>query len=389
MANILILGSGTQAFAILKPLHKAGHRITLLLREKGNYADASKYVYKSIYSDVPVTSDEYLAVVNRAVEEENIEVILPVGDLPAEFLSKNKASFEGRVHFTAPDYDSFLDGYDKNRLMTLCRQKGYPHPLTIDLSKTDFSDPAALSTFPYPGLLKPNQTTGGRGMVMVNCYEDLLRVYPEIRATYGDCHLQRFVREGGRQVKVQLYVDARGNLLYHSVLHKVRWYPVKGGASCCAVTIEDEKMVVICHRILQDINWVGFADFDTIEDPDTHQLLIMELNPRLPACIGAAVRAGIDWGNIIVDGALGNPQKDCSYRLGVTLRHLGFDILWFLHSPARFRTRPSWFKFLGRDVYYQDFVFSDQKPFWVGTIHNIKKLSDPSFKKAKSGASAI
>ena len=48
MANILILGSGTQAFAILKPLHKAGHRITLLLREKGNYADASKYVYKSI-----------------------------------------------------------------------------------------------------------------------------------------------------------------------------------------------------------------------------------------------------------------------------------------------------------------------------------------------------
>lgn len=389
MANILLLGSGTQAFAILKPLFKKGHHVYLLLAEKGNYADASRYVCKSFISDISTSSPEYVELVKGIVAECQIDVVIPMGDKSAEFLSKHKASFEGITHLKSPSYDNFVQGYDKNQLMTLCRIKGYPHPQTIDLSEVDFKESRELDSFPYPGLLKPNCTTGGRGMVLIHSHEDLICKYPDIHAQYGNCHLQRFVKAGGRQVKIQLYVDENGNLLQHSVLHKVRWYPVKGGASCCAVSIEDERMVSICHQILQDIHWIGFADFDTIEDPDTHELLIMEINPRLPACIGAAIHAGMDWGNILVNEALGKPKEEYSYLEGMALRHLGFDVLWFMKSPNRFKTTPSWFKFIGRNVCYQDFDFLDQKPFWVGTYHNIKKLFDPSFKKAKSGTSEI
>ena len=389
MANILLLGSGTQALAIIKPLHKAGHRVLLLLSGRGNYADASRYVYKNIYSSLPLTSSDYVDLVKQVINTEGIDVLIPTGDSTAEFLSKNQQEFSGIVHFKTPSYECFLRGYDKNQLMTLCQGKGYPHPHTIDLSKIDYIHDSAVLSFPYPGLLKPNCTTGGRGMVFIHSHEDLLRVYPEIHAQYGDCHLQRFIKAGGRQVKVQLYVNEDGELLQHSVLHKVRWYPVKGGASCCAVSMEDDKMVHICHQILKDIHWIGFADIDTIEDPDTHELLIMEINPRLPACIGAAVHAGIDWGNVLVNHALGRTQETYNYKRGVILRHLGFDMLWFMHSPERFHTKPSWFKFFGKTVFYQDFDFFDQKPFWVGTYHNIKKLFDPSFKKAKSGTSAI
>lgn len=389
MANILLLGSGTQAYAIIKPLHKAGHRLFLLLGEKGNYADASKYVYKNFYSDFSLSSSDYIILVKRIIAEENIDIIIPTGDLTADFMSKNQQEFRGITHFKTPLYENFLRGYDKNKLMALCREKGYPHPLTIDLSKVDYKQDASVLSFQYPGLLKPNCTTGGRGMVLIQSHENLLRIYPEIHAQYGDCHLQRFIKAGGRQVKIQLYVDENGKLLQHSVLHKVRWYPVKGGASCCAVSIEEETMVQICHQILKDIHWIGFADFDTIEDPDSHELLIMEINPRLPACIGAAVHAGMDWGNVLVNHALGLPQKTYDYKKGITLRHLGFDVLWFMHSSERFHTHPSWFKFFSKNVYYQDFDFFDQKPFWVGTYHNIKKLFDPSFKKAKSGTSKI
>lgn len=389
MANILLLGSGTQAFAILKPLYKAGHRMFLIIGEKGNYADASKYAYKSFFYQIPTSSPEYIEIVKRVIADNKIDVVIPMGDLSAEFLSMHKSVFEGMTHFKSPDYENFKKGYDKNLLMTLCKNKGYPHPMTIDLSMVDYKESAELDTFPYPGLLKPNCTTGGRGMVLVHSHADLIRVYPEIHAQYGDCHLQHFIKAGGRQVKIQLYVDESGILLQHSVLHKVRWYPVKGGASCCAVSIEEDKMVQICHQILKDIHWIGFADFDTIEDPDTGDLLIMEINPRLPACIGAAIRAGVDWGNILVDGSLDEPQRAYNYRQNVTLRHLGFDMLWFLHSSTRFHSKPSWFKFFGKDIYYQDFDFYDQKPFWIGTYHNIKKLFDPSFKKAKSGTSAI
>lgn len=389
MANILLLGSGTQALAILKSLHKTGNKIVILVNDTGNYADVSKFVDKRLVTNYSVSSTEYCDLVKSIVSQEKIDAVIPMGDSLAEFLSIHKEELSPLVRFKMPFHEDFMKGYDKNQLMSLCKDKGYPHPLTIDLSKTAYDDPSQFDSFPYPGLLKPNCTTGGRGMCLINNYDDLVRIYPKIKSEYGECHLQQFIREGGSQVKLQLYVNEEGKLLNHSVMHKVRWYPVKGGASCCSVSIENKKMIDICHQILKDIHWVGFADFDTIGNPDTGELLIMEINPRLPACIGAAINAGIDWGQIIVDDYLGKPQKQYQYKEGVALRHLGFDILWFLKSPNRFKTKPSWFKFFGRKVHYQDFHFWDQRPFWVGTYHNIKKLSNPEFKKSKSGTSAI
>lgn len=389
MSSILILGAGTQALAIVKSLHKSGNRLIFLVNETGNYSDVSRYVNKRIVSSFAVTSEDYLLLVKKTIQEEHIEVIIPMGDSVAEFLSLHREELGMLAHFKMPSYENFMKGYDKNQLMSLCRDKGYPHPLTIDLSLVDYTDNERFKDFPFPGLLKPNCTTGGRGMVLINSYDELVKIYPKNKKTFGECHLQQFIREGGSQVKLQLYVNEKGELLNHSVMHKVRWYPIKGGASCCSVSIENEKMVKICHKILQDIHWVGFADFDTIGNPDTGELLIMEINPRLPACIGAAVNAGIDWGQIILDDYLNRPQKQYKYKEGIALRHLGFDILWFLKSPNRFKTKPSWFKFFGNKVYYQDFHFWDQKPFWVGTHHNIKKLSNPEFKKSKSGTSKI
>lgn len=389
MSNILLLGSGTQALAILKSVHNAGHRIAMLISEKGNYADASKYVDELIFAHCSSESGDYLRLLKSVLVEKCIDAVIPMGDATAEFLSRNRDELSSLTHFKMPYLEDFMKGYDKNQLMTLCREKGYPHPFTIDLSAKKYDDADSFAAFPFPGILKPNRTTGGRGMAIITCHKELVQKYPEIREEYGDCHLQQFIREGGSQVKIQLYVNENGELLQSSVMEKVRWYPVKGGSSCCSVSKKNQRMVEICHHILQDIHWVGFADFDTIGNPDTGELLIMEINPRLPACIGAAVNAGIDWGNIIVDDYLGKPQKEYEFKEGVILRHLGFDMLWFLKSSNRFHTRPNWFSFWGENVFYQDFHFFDQRPFWVGTFHNLKKLFDPSFKKAKSGTSSM
>ncbi len=387
MSNILLLGAGTQAFAILKSLYKSGNQLFMITGEKGNYADCSKYIKRVVYTSSHPDSEQYLQDVITLIKEIKIDTALPMGDAEAAFLSKNADSLLKMIKYKMPTYENFLKGYDKNKLMEVCRNNDYPHPFTIDLSKTPYDQASCFDSFPYPGILKPNCTTGGRGMCIINSFNDLLNTYPRIKAEYGECHLQQFIREGGSQVKIQLYVNETGDLLYSSAMEKVRWYPVKGGSSCCSISTRNPKMVEICYKILTDIHWVGFADFDTIGNPDTGELLIMEINPRLPACIGAAICAGIDWGQIIVDDYLERPQKLYQLKEGVALRHLGFDVLWFLKSSNRFKTRPSWFKFFGKSVYYQDFHFEDQRPFWVGTYHNIKKLFNPEFRKAKSGTS--
>lgn len=372
MSNVLILGCGTQGLAMAKDLKKAGHTV-FLIGEKHNYADVSRYVDKKQYCNETPSSEKYLAIVKSFVEQNQIDAVIPMGDVLAEFLSKNKETLQGIAHFKMPDYQSFIRATDKNQLMALCKEKNYPHPFTINT----VSDVTALDKqkIPFPLLIKPNITCGARGMTLVNSYEELCQKFPLIQSEYGDCHLQQYVKQGGAQVEVQLFVDENKQLVNSSVIYKYRWYPEKGGSSCCAKSVKNDKIVSTLYHLLLDLNWVGFADFDTIEDPDTGELLIMELNPRVPACVKCAIEAGIHWGEIIVNGYLNQPQKEYSFKEEEYLRHFGFETLWFLKSPHRFKTRPNWFKFFGKHIHYQDMSdWTDPLPFFCGTMNNVKKV---------------
>ena len=112
----------------------------------------------------------------------------------------------------------------------------------------------------------------------------------------------------------------------------------------------------------------------------------MEINPRVPACLKTPCEAGIDWADVIVSEYLGKPHEKYEVEREVYLRHLGFEVLWFFYSRNRFKTKPSWFRFFGRHIYYQDMNgWPDMLPFFMGTMGNIKKQLSPAFRAEKSG----
>ena len=372
MANVLLLGCGTQGLVIIKDLKKSGH-IVFLIGERHNYADDTRYLDHYLFTNHLISEPEYYDLVYKYIFDNKIDVVIPMGDVFSEFLSKNKEKLQNIVSYKIPDYPCFVNGTDKNKLLALCKAKNYPHPFTINT----VSDVRTLDreTIPFPLLIKPNITCGARGMTLVHSFEELCEKFPLIQAEFGDCHLQQYIKQGGAQVEVQLYVDEKKQLVNSSVIYKYRWYPEKGGSSCCAKSIRNDRIVDILYHLLLDLNWVGFADFDTIEDPDSGELLIMELNPRVPACVKCAIEAGIHWGEIITNNYLNLPQKHYQYKENEYLRHFGFETLWFLKSPNRFKTKPCWFKFFGKHIHYQDMSdWTDPKPFFMGTINNVKKV---------------
>ena len=302
-----------------------------------------------------------------------------------KLLSKYKDELLHFTRFVVPDDETFERGFDKHKLMEVCQLHGYPHPATaiVHQGKLDEVD---LSSLTFPILIKPNHTAGGRGMTLVQTPAELKDVFPPIYEQYGDCHLQSYIPPGGAQVEVQLYVDEKKNLVNSSVIYKYRWYPENGGSSCCAKSVKNDKIVEMLYRLLLDIGWVGFADFDTIEDPRTGELLIMELNPRYPACVKAAFEAGVDWAEIVLNDYLGLQQKTYGYKENEFLRHLGFEVLWFFYSKNRWLTKPNWFKLIGRHIHYQDMSdWTDPMPFFKGLLGNIKKQMSPEFRQTKSG----
>lgn len=289
MKKTLILdGGAAHAMAIAECLKNSGYAVAVACDNKNEYGYHCKFADER-YLGLDSHQEGYAEKMLAFLKEHHFDVLIPTSDKAAEFMSFHKEELKPLAGVLMPDREVFKKGYDKNELMAVCRENGFPHPLTIDLKGQDDHLSALisqLSSFPYPGLLKPNLTSGGRGMTLVNSLEELQKVYPEVRRQYGECHLQRFVKAGGRQVKVQVMTDAEGEPKYSSVIWKQRYYPVNGGSSCCNVTIDEPEVAAVCGKVLKAIGWVGFADFDLIEDPDTKELLIMEINPvfRL-ACV--------------------------------------------------------------------------------------------------------
>lgn len=373
MNRILILGCGTQGLVMIRALHKSGNEVYLLHGDKHNYADSSRYIQKQFYTEAEPLSDEFFDKVADVVESLEIATIIPMSDAFAEMMSYRKEALSKYIQFQMPSYDIFQRAYDKNQLMQVCEERNYPHPFTLTNIK-NIKEIKELDVS-FPLLIKPNITCGGRGMTLVNSYTELQEIFPQIQKEFGDCHLQKYVKQGGAQVEVQLFINEKRELINSSVIYKYRWYPEKGGSSCCAVSVRNDKIVGILYDLLKHIGWVGFADFDTIEDPDTGELLIMELNPRVPACVKTVIESGINWGQIIVDGYLGNAQKQYEYKEGEILRHLGFETLWFLNSCNRWKMKPSYFSFFGKHIHYQDMSdWTDPMPFIMGTYRNVGKV---------------
>ena len=285
MSKVLLLnGDSTQALPLSRFLKKKGYNVDIVEYTKWGYGSASRYVSNRFLFLEHEDVEKYHEFLLPILKMGNYDTVIPCDDYGAMLLSKYRDEFLKFTQYKMPSFDVFEKGYDKHKLMELCQQKGYPHPQTV-LVENGSLENLDLSALPYPLLIKPNHTCGARGMTYVRNSEELEQKFPLIYKEYGDCHLQQFIPAGGHQIEIQLYIGDNDELVQATVIKKYRWYPENGGSSCCNVSALNPEIVDVCYRLLKDIGWRGFADFDTIEDPRTGELLIMELNPRVPACV--------------------------------------------------------------------------------------------------------
>ncbi len=382
---LILYGDGTQTLPVARSLHRLGYEVHATYSSKWSYGYGCRYIKRQHFCGDTHDVEAFYAFVLQLVKNVKFDIVLPMHDDSALMLARHQDELLKHVSYVMPDEETFMRGFDKHKLMEVCRAKGYPHPMTTNVDGSHL-ERVDMNGLRFPLLIKPNYTYGARGMTFCDNAAELKERFPKVQQQFGDCHLQTFVPEGGRQVEVQLYVGQNGELVQASVIKKYRWYPEKGGSSCCNVSCRNDEIVDICYRLLKDLGWRGFADFDTIEDPQTGELLIMELNPRVPACVKSCFASGIDWADVIASEYVGKAHSRYEMKREVWLRHLGFEVLWFFYSKNRWTTRPSWFKFLGRKVYYQDMsCWNDPMPFIRGTIGNIKKQLSPDFRRQKSG----
>ena len=362
--RILLAGGGLQSLSCGASLYKK-HQVSVL--SSGLQPSKSRFFEQSF----PFVEG---AVMFPVLEKEHYDVLFPISDMTVPFISQHKQEIEERfgVKCAVPDYNQVHIVEDKSRFMAFCEANDVPHPKTAKLKAEDLETVATEVGF--PSLIKPDYSVGARGITRVNNMEELKREFPFVSEKFGSCTLQELIDNKEYYYNVMLYRNKEGRILGSAIIKIVRMYPVGAGSSSCCISVENEELIKICSDCLDKLNWVGMADFDVLQRLDNKEYKIIEINPRVPASLRGAAMSGVNFPEIIVNDVMGLDVPQYEYNPGKVMRYMGLDLMWFMKSPNRFQSKPSWFKFIGEDLYYQDIFKQDPSTWWTWLAEGLMKI---------------
>jgi predicted ATP-grasp superfamily ATP-dependent carboligase len=381
---LLLDGHTVQVLPLAKSLRKNGHHVTIFSEEKLSYGWVSRFPHKKILSPSAYKEPElFLTFLIEHLKVHDYDILVPLFDDSAGILGEHKEELSKYAKIVIPDYDAFIQGHDKNLTMKVAKKIGVPHPKTMDLEENSLDD--AVAYCGLPSLIKPNIGAGAKGITKVDTREELQRLYPKIRKEFGASTLQEFIPPGGKQFKCQIFRDRDGSIKGATTFVKHRYFPVTGGTTSCGEIVDIPELVEYASRVADEINWIGFGDFDSIEDPRDGSYKLMEINTRITGSIKAGMESGVDYAQMIVEQEMGMPVSEYHATPGLVMRQLALDVMWFIYSnnKERISTKPSWFKFFGYNIKYQDGEWSDPLPMIAGFIAGAKKFISPSFRRSK------
>ena len=362
-------------------LKEGGHHVFVAAKDDG-VARRSRFIDQYFNWIAPLDAQNVEKGLLDIIQQWKIDVIIPMEDEYATCLSLVKPVLErkSKCRCAVMDWEVFSMVSDKSALLAFCKRHDIGHPRTEKI----YGDYDIVGKqVGFPALIKPNHSEGSKGIILVNNLEELKLRAPDCITQYGECTLQEYI-ENDHYYNLMIYRTKGGEFSNHAIIKVLRYYPIKGGSSSFAVSVDDEKMVDMCKRLLDALNWVGMADFDILEK-GTGDYRIIEINPRVPASLRGAEISGINFPEIIVSDCLGKAIPYYEYRTGKYLRFLGLDLAWFMTSPDRFSCTPSWFRFLGKDIYYEDGGLRDLPSMITYIWSGIKKQLSPEFRKSKAG----
>lgn len=384
---LLLDGEGVQVVCMARELNILGHEVSALCAQKVSSGYATKYLHhKYICPNVHLYKEAFKDFFYAHLDSHRYDLIIPMGDESAYFLSMEKGSVEKQYNVicAVEDYATFELANNKQKLMEVCEKYNIVHPKTRELSMETLDEVADYVGF--PSMIKPNLSAGAKGIVKVENKEELYTKFPPIAKAFGKCTLQEFVEQPDYYYNVMLFRKRDGRTAASTIIKIRRFFPLKGGTSCYSETIKHPFLLEQCESCLNKLNWHGFADFDVLEDKATGELKIIEINPRVPSSLQASFAAGVNFAKIFIDEYLGKGAEVFdmeNYRPNQQVRWFGLDVMWFLMSPQRLSYKPSWFRFWGKNVSYHDGSWRDPLPMIAGSFQGVLKYLDPNFRKAK------
>lgn len=203
----------------------------------------------------------------------------------------------------------------KQDFYELCEKLGVPHPITWYFSAGDDGpDELPVHTFPYPCIAKPSDTTafqnatveGKRKAYEIESPKELSRVWSQIRASDydGQFLIQDYIPGGDEELRILNTFSAPGGdlrVVSGGITALQDHSPTALGNPLCVIGEKDSAVIEHARRILKELRYESYGNFDLKYDKRTGECVFFEINIRAGRSTYFTSLAGVNFVSLVVD----------------------------------------------------------------------------------------
>jgi len=229
--------------------------------------------------------------------------------------------------YAFPEKNHFKIGLQKDMSIPFVRNLGIPTPKLIEYDKIENFD---LNNIRMPLVIKGFRGASSTNVRYAYNHSELEEYINEIQTNtleYNNGIVKPLVQEyiGGPTYLTQTLTQ-HGDVKIVVPHNKIREWPLTGGVSTRAVTIDEPRLVEYSTKILERLHWHGEAGFEWKYDDERDDFYFIEMNPRFEGSIGIAVKAGVNIPSLLIDIIDGKRISDnLKYKSNVHFRWIFRD----------------------------------------------------------------
>lgn len=361
-------GSGKQPLAIIRGLKEIGCHVTVICATKQDSCYVSNKPDEKILNPVILNFDEktYEFLLSLSASG-NYDVLMPIGEISTSFVTAREQEFTKYVKLACAPRDTYIKAYNKQITFDQAMKSGIPCPNT---RRSDQSIEDYLKEAKFPIIIKPRQGLGSIGFHKFETEEEFRTWLQNPSFNVDDYVVQEYV-DFIHRIGALIFMDQKGNVCTRYATDVRRWFPLDAGSAVLIQTVDAPEILDYTAELLKQLDWKGFAAACFMIDKNTGEPKLLEINGRIPASVKLAFMCGYNIARQMLEMVYDEDvvQYPDNKQFGKGVRHFDTDLAWFLKSPDRFRSKPSWFSW--KDT--QEVLYSrdDKKPFFSNLRHQI------------------
>jgi predicted ATP-grasp superfamily ATP-dependent carboligase len=312
----------------------------------------------SKYSKKSFKRKNFLEDLINIIEENDIQVIIPIGYHSNIICSQNKAKINKKSKVLISNFRELEIASDKAKMADFFKKLKIPQPKTWIIEKKSDSGHINIKK---DLVIKSSQEMKGKKVEYLKGKRDLKRIISR-RLVYGTQIVQERIRGFGCGY---FALCKNGRVLADFQHKRIRQYPSSGGVSSFSESFYDSRLENYGKKILKGLKWNGIAMIEFIFDEETKDFKAIEINPKFWGSLDLAIESGVNFPYLYYLAAKGEKFKKPRYHLGVKFQWvLPEDTLRIKTSKDKRSAKKEWRRDLSNKEIKKDisYIFNDPLP---------------------------